>query len=102
MASTSQPTITMIAQFPEHYMLENLVVRTDGSILVVASPQRQVWYVPDPTGELPVEPLLLHTFPDKHLAQCFVEAEPNVFYVATYGVPTLWRFDMREWKLGDP
>ena len=39
MASTSQPTITTIAQFPEHYMLENLVVRTDGSVLVVASPQ---------------------------------------------------------------
>jgi len=102
MANTAQPTITTIANFPEHYMLENLVVRSDGSILVVASPQRQVWYVPTPQGDLPVEPLLLHTFPDKHLAQCLVEAEPDVFYVATYGVPTLWRFDLRAWKPGDP
>ncbi len=104
MANKAQPTITAIASFPEHYMLENLVVRADGSILVVASPQRQVWYVPPPAQAplLPVTPQLLYTLPENHLAQCFVEAEPNVFYVATYGVPTLWRFDLRQWKAGDP
>ena len=57
-------------------MLENLAVRADGSVLVVASPQRQVWYVPAPTEELPVEPILPHTFDDGHLVQCFVEARP--------------------------
>ena len=83
-------------------MLENLVARADGSVLIVASPQRQVWYVPASTDGLPVEPLLLHTFDEGQLAQCFVEAEPNVFYVATYGDATLHRFDLRGWTPGAP
>jgi hypothetical protein len=66
-------------------MLENLAVRSDGSILVVASPQRQVWYVPIPSQSLPVEPILLHTFDDGLLAQCFVEARPDIFYVGAKG-----------------
>ena len=95
-------TITIAATFPEHVMLENLAVRADGSILVVASPQRQLWYVPTPTVDLPVEPLLLHTFADGHLAQSLVEAQPDVFYIATYGHATLQRFDLRGWTPGSP
>jgi hypothetical protein len=41
-------------------MLENLAVRADGSVQVVAAPQREVWYVPTPSEGLPVEPILLH------------------------------------------
>jgi hypothetical protein len=36
------PTITTFAEFPKRTMLENLAVRADGSVLVVASPQRQL------------------------------------------------------------
>lgn len=102
MTSPSSTKITTIAEFPMHTMPENLVVRADGSILVVASPQRQVWYVPAPTGALPVEPLLLHTFDEKQLAQSIVEAAPDIFYVFTYGDAVLHRFDLRGWKPGDP
>src|SRR3984893_12630742 len=102
MATTSLADLTTVANFPEHHMLENLAARADGSILVVASPQRQVWYVPTPGEDLPVEPILLHTFDDEHLAQCFVEARPDIFYVATYGRATLHRFDLRNWTPGSP
>lgn len=97
MTTASLAKLTTVANFPEHHMLENLAVRADGSVLVVASPQRQVWYVPAPTEDLPFEPILLHTFDDGYLAQCFVEARPEIFYVAPYGRATLQRFDLRGW-----
>ena len=102
MATTSPATLTTVAEFPEHYMLENLAVRTDGSILVVASPQRELWYIPVLNGSLPVKPLLLHTFDDGQLAQCVIEVTPGIFYAATYGKPTLQRFDLRNWQPGSP
>jgi hypothetical protein len=98
----SPAKLTTIANFPEHHMLENLAVRADGSVLVVASPQRQVWYVPNASEGVPVEPILLHTFDDGQLAQCIVEAQPEIFYVATYGHATLHRFDLRNWTPGSP
>ena len=100
--ATSLSTLTTVANFPEHFMLENLAVRADGSVLVVASPQRQVWYVPPANDGRLVEPILLHTFEDGQLAQCFVEAQPDIFYVATYGRATLHRFDLRGWTPGAP
>jgi hypothetical protein len=102
MTTASLTKLTTVANFPEHYMLENLAVRADGSVLVVASPQRQVWYVPPVNAGLPVKPMLLHTFDDGQLAQCFVEAWPDIFYVATYGRATLHRFDLRGWTPGTP
>jgi hypothetical protein len=102
MTIASAAKITTFAEFPKHTMLENLAVRSDGSILTVASPQRQVWYAGAPTKGLPVEPILLHTFDKGQLAQSFVEAESNVFYVATYGDATLHRFDLRGWTPGGP
>jgi sugar lactone lactonase YvrE len=102
MTTASPAKITTFAEFPKTTMLENLAVRADGSVLVVASPQRQVWYVPAPTDGLPMEPILLHTFDEGQLAQSLVEAEPDVFYVCTYGDATLHRFDLRGWTPGTP
>ena len=102
MTSLAAPRITTVAEFPKETMLENLLVRADGSVLLVASPQRQLWYVPAQTGTLPVEPMLLHTFGDKQLAQSMVEAAPDIFYVFTYGEATMQRFDLRGWKPGEP
>jgi hypothetical protein len=48
-ATGSLAKITTAANFPEHFMLENLAVRADGSILVVASPGNAV---PCRTSEL--------------------------------------------------
>src|ERR1035438_5085106 len=91
------PTITTFAEFPKRTMLENLAVRADGSVLVVASPQRQLWYAPAPSDHLPVEPVLLHTFDEGQLAQSLVEAEPDLYYVFTYGNATMHRLDLRGW-----
>lgn len=102
MTSSALAKLTTFAEFPEHTMLENLAVRFDGSVLVVAAPQRQVWYVPAPKANLPVEPALLHTFDEGHLAMSFVEAQPDIFYVCTYGHATLQRFDLRGWTPGTP
>ena len=44
----------------------------------------------------------MHTFDEGQLAQSFVEAEPDIFYVATYGHATLHRFDLRGWTPGAP
>jgi len=102
MTTLGPARITTIAEFPKRTMLENLVVRADGSVLVVASPQRQVWFVPASTATLPVEPILLHTFDEKQLAQSIVEAAPEIFYVFTYGDATLHRLDLRGWTPGEP
>jgi hypothetical protein len=44
----------------------------------------------------------MHTFDDGHLTMSFVEAQPDIFYVATYGHATLHRFDLRGWTPGAP
>ncbi len=49
-ASLPHATLTPVAYFPEHYFLENLAVRADGSLLVTAVLRRELWYVPAPTG----------------------------------------------------
>ena len=79
--NTPQATLTTIASFPEKYFLENLAVRADHSILVTAMNHNELWYVPPPTGKLPVEPLKIHTFSLPTL--CIVEVEPDIFYIAT-------------------
>jgi hypothetical protein len=102
MTTVSLAKITTAANFPERFMLENLAVRADGSVLVCAVNKMQVWYVPAPTEGLPVEPILMHTFDDGQLTMSFVEAQPDIFYVATYGHATLHRFDLRGWTPGAP
>ena len=58
--------------------------------------------MPTPGKTLPVDPILLHTFDDGQLAQSLVEAQPDIFYVVTYGHATLHRFDLRRWTPGMP
>ena len=103
--TTSAPTLTTAAVFPENYFLENLAVRSDDSILVTVLNKRELWYLPPPTAEEPVEPVLVHTF--EHLALGIVEAEADVFYVSTSDVYTthessLQRLDLRGWTPGQP
>ena len=63
MAPIPAVALTPVAYFPENYILENLVVRADGSVLVTT-----------------VLPVLLHTF--KHPILGIVEAEPDVVIVS--------------------
>lgn len=100
--STTPASATVVAEFPKTTMLENLAVRADGSVLVVASPNRQIWYVPGATDGASSEPILLHTLPEGQLAQSLIETEPDVYYVYTYGVAVMLRLDLRGWSPGQP
>src|SRR5258705_2458158 len=100
MATTAPANITTIARVPEHYFLENLAVRADGSILVTVLNHKQLWYVPAPHGSQPVTPALVHTFDG--FAMGIVETEPDIFYVSTLHQATLERVDMRGWIPGAP
>ena len=100
MTTAPLANITTIATFPEHFFLENLAVRADGSILVTVLNRKQLWYVPAPNAGQPVTPALVHTF--DHFAMGIVETEPDIFYVSTANQATLERFDMRGWVPGAP
>ena len=100
MATAARADISPVARFPEHFFLENLAVRADGSILVTVLNHKQLWCVPAPDGGQPVTPMLIHTF--DHFAMGIIETEPDIFYVSTAGHATLERFDMRGWVPSTP
>ena len=96
-----QAQLTVVAEFPKHYFLENLAVRSDGSILVTALNKKELWYVPSRNGDLPVAPVLMHTF--DLMTLCVVETDPDVFLIGTsdvYGTRELrlYRMDLRAWS----
>jgi hypothetical protein len=90
--------LVTVALFPEQFFLENIAVRRDGSILVTVLNRKELWCVPAPGAGLPVEPILVHTF--DHTVMGIVEAEPDIFYVCTFGIATLVRIDVRNWTPG--
>jgi hypothetical protein len=96
MTNNSAARLTTVALLGEHFFGENLVVRQDGSLLVTVLDRRELWYVPAPSGE----PSLLYTFDNVPVG--IVEAEPDGFYVNTFGVATLERIDLRGWRVGQP
>src|SRR5271156_305750 len=81
-----QAKLTTVATFPKNYFLENLVVRSDNSILITALNHKELWYVPPSRHDSPVEPLPLFTF--SQLAMGIVEASPDVFYISTSDIYT--------------
>src|ERR1700761_7889431 len=98
-------TLTPVAHFPEKYFLENLAVRADGSVLITAVLQKELWCVPVPEAAAEVSPVLVHTF--DYLVMGIVEAEPDVFIVCVtdrYATPQsyLARVDLNGWTHGDP
>jgi hypothetical protein len=97
--------LTTVAQFPAGYFLENLAVRADGSMLVTAVNKKELWYLPAPRGDTPVQPVLLHTFDQPPFD--IVETTRDVFYVDTTNYSTdhassLQRVDLRHWEPGMP
>ena len=104
-ASSPRARLTIAAEFPQGFFLENLAIRSDNSVLVSVATKNQLWYVPPVGGELPVTPVHLHTF--GHIVMNNVEVEPDVFYLCTSDVYTthesyLNRIDMRGWTPGAP
>lgn len=72
-------TLTPVAYFPETYFLENLAVRADGSVLVTAVLQKELWWVPGPEPRAQVPPVLVHSF--EHMVSGIVEVEADVFVI---------------------
>ena len=96
----SQARLTVVAEFPEHYFLENLAVRADGSVLVTAMNKKELWYVPAPEGNAPVQPVRVHAFDLPTL--CLVEVRPDVFLIGASDVngtreSRLYRVDLGGW-----
>jgi hypothetical protein len=104
-ATVSAAKLTTVATFPKHYFLENLAARADGSLLVTALTQKELWYLPRPTGHTPVVPVLVHTF--EHLTMGIVEAQRDIFYISiSDGYTThesyLMRLNLNGWAPGTP
>jgi len=104
MAPIPPVTLTPVAYFPQKYFLENLAVRRDGSVLITAVLQQQLWYVPVPEPGV-ANPVLVHAF--DHPVTGIVEVEPDVFVVnLTEGYTTheshLARVNLNGWRPSDP
>lgn len=100
-----QANLSVVAEFPEQYFLENLAVREDNSVLVHVANKKELWYVPPAEGKATVTPVHLHTYNEN--AAGMVELEPDVFILLTGNVYTthecfLYRLDLRKWKPGTP
>jgi hypothetical protein len=99
------PTVTLdpVAFFPEKYFLENLAVRADGSILITAILQKELWWVPPATPGVVNEPVLVHTF--DHPVTGIAEVAPDVFIISLTEAYTtheshLARIDFNGWTPG--
>ena len=98
-----QATLSTIASFPPGFLLENLAIRADHSILVTVVNRKELWHVPPAGDRHPAEPILLSTF-DQH-ATSIVETAPDVFIISASNLYTthesfLYRLDLRRWKHG--
>ena len=98
-------TLTPVAYFPQKYFLENLAVRADGSVLITAVLQKELWCVPGPEPHVEVPPLLIHTF--EYMVSGIAEVEPDVFVVCVCdayetGRAYLARIDLTGWMPGEP
>lgn len=107
MPMTPVPTVTVtpVAHFPEKYFLENLAVRADGSVLITAVLQQELWFVPSASSDSMVSPVLVHRF--DHPVTGIVEVAPDVFVLSlTEGYTTheshLVRIDLTGWTPGAP
>ena len=99
-----QARLTTVAEFPKNYFLESIAVRADGSFLVTALNHKELWSVPKPDPNGPVDPVLIHTF--DFLPLGLAEIEPDVFLVLVgdfYGKSAafIYKLDLRDWRPGD-
>ena len=103
MPRAPQAKLTVVAEFPEHFFLENMAVRADGSMLITVLNRKQLWFVPTPGDTLPVQPLLLHTF--EFNTTFVVEWKPDRFLLGVADVydtheARLYEINLTEWSPG--
>ena len=51
MPTAPQAKLTVVAEFPEHFFLENMAVRADGSMLITVQNRKELWFVPAPSPD---------------------------------------------------
>ena len=100
-----QAKVSVAAVFPMKSFLENMVIRSDSSVLVTNMLAKELWYVPPVSGKLPVKPVNIRTYDQPVLF--LVETEPDVFYLGSSNLYTshesyIHRIDMRGWQPGQP
>jgi hypothetical protein len=105
MPHVAQAKLKVVAEFPEHFFLENMVVRADGSMLITVLNRKEVWYVPAPGDTLPVEPRLVGSF--EFNTTFIVEWKPERFLLGVAdGYEThearLYEIDLVGWSPGAP
>jgi hypothetical protein len=100
-----QVRLSIAAEFPVHFFLENIAVRHDNSMLISGVTQKQLYFLPPPRAGEVLKPTLLHAFGE--LVTGIAELEPDVFVVMTTNAYTthenyLHRLDLRGWTSGAP
>ena len=103
MPSAPQAKLAVVAEFPEHFFLENLAVRADGSMLITVANRKELWFVPTPGNTLPVKPIHLFTF--EFNTTFVVEWTPNRFLLGVADVydtheARLYELDLTGWTPG--
>jgi hypothetical protein len=106
MAPVPSVALTPVAYFPTGYILENLAVRADGSVLVTTVQHKELWHVAGPEPRADVPPVLVATFEGYSMG--VVEAEPDVFIIGVSDQEGstreshLARVDFNGWTPGEP
>ena len=105
MPSVPQAKLTVVAEFPEHFFLENIAVRADGSMLVTVQNCKELWLVPAPGDFLPVQPIRLHGF--EFNTTFILEWTPERFLLGVADVyatrqARLYEIDLNGWSAGAP
>lgn len=105
MPSVPQAKLTVVAEFPERFFLENMAVRADGSMLITVQNRKELWYLPPPGETMPVSPELLGAFDFN--TTFVVEWRPDIFLLGVADVyktheARLYAIDLRGWNPGRP
>src|ERR1700757_2227006 len=103
MPKVPQARLTVLTEFPEHYFLENMAVRTDGSMLITVQNRKELWFVPAAADARPLQPSLLRTF--EFNTTFIVEWQPDRFLLGVADVydtreARLYEVDIRGWTPG--
>lgn len=103
MPRAPQAKLSVVAEFPEHFFLENIAVRGDGSLLVMVQNRKELWFVPACAGAVPVQPVPLHGF--EFNTGFIVEWKPERFLLGVADVyytlkARLYEVDLRDWSSG--
>jgi hypothetical protein len=105
MPSVPQAKLTVVAEFPERFFLENLAVRADGSMLISVQNRKELWFAPAPGDSGQVQPFLLHGF--EFNTGFIVEWKPDRFLLGVADVyatheARLYEIDLNGWSVGAP